>query len=87
MKLKLTLVFCALLATPAGAQYSGCATVPELGDLAKQVGGDRVRVTTFAKGAEDPQFVVPRPTFIRDLASAAALVLVGLRCDVGALEL
>ena len=83
MKLKLTLLFCALLATPAGAQYSVCATVPELGDLAKQVGGDRIRVTTFAKGAEDPHFVVPRPTFIRDLARADALVLVGLQLEIG----
>ena len=83
MKLKLTLLFCVLLATPAGAQYSVCATVPELGDLAKQVGGDRIRVTTFAKGAEDPHFVVPRPTFIRDLARADALVLVGLQLEIG----
>ena len=83
MKLKLTLLFCALLATPAGAQYSVCATVPELGDLAKQVGGDRIRVTTFAKGAEDPHFVVPRPTFIRDLARDDALVLVGLQLEIG----
>ena len=83
VKLKLTLAFCALLVTPAGAQYSVCATVPELGDLAKQVGGDRIRVTTFAKGAEDPHFVVPRPTYIRDLARADALVLVGLQLEVG----
>jgi ABC-type Zn uptake system ZnuABC Zn-binding protein ZnuA len=33
-----------------------CATVPELGSLAREIGGDRIAVTVFAKGTEDAHF-------------------------------
>jgi ABC-type Zn uptake system ZnuABC Zn-binding protein ZnuA len=31
-----------------------CATVPDLGSLTQELGGDQVSVTVFAKGKEDP---------------------------------
>lgn len=40
-----------------GAPLQVCATVQDLGDLARVVGGDEVEVTVFAKGVEDPHFV------------------------------
>ena len=35
-------------------QFKVCATVPELGSLVHEIGGDRATVTVFAKGTEDP---------------------------------
>lgn len=55
-----------------------CATVPELGNLIEAVGGDRVSVTVFAKGTEDPHYLDARPSFIRELSDADLFIQVGL---------
>jgi ABC-type Zn uptake system ZnuABC Zn-binding protein ZnuA len=60
-----------------------CATIPDLGDLAHQVGGDRVSVTVFAKGTEDPHFLEARPSFVKAASEADALVMVGMELEVG----
>ncbi len=57
------------------------ASVPDLGDLATRVGGDAVRVTTLARGDEDPHSVEPRPAFVTALAKADALLEIGLDYD------
>lgn len=59
------------------------ATVPDLGDLARQVGGDAVEVQVLTKGPQDPHFLEPRPSFIRLLHDADALLLVGLDLEAG----
>ncbi|MBE0577619.1 MAG: zinc ABC transporter substrate-binding protein [Desulfuromonadales bacterium] len=55
-----------------------CATVPELGGLAKAIGGDLVKLTVFAKGTEDPHYLEARPSFIKELSEADMFVQVGL---------
>ena len=60
-----------------------CATVPELGDLTRIIGGDHVSVKVFAKGAENPHMVEAKPSFIKELARADLLVLVGMELEVG----
>lgn len=60
-----------------------CATVPELGDLAEEVGGAEVTVTVFTKGTEDPHFTVPKPSFIRALNACHAYIQIGLELEVG----
>ena len=49
---------------PAGAKLTVVATTPDLGAIARAVGGDRVAVTVLAKPTEDPHFVDARPTHI-----------------------
>lgn len=72
------------LATPAHSQpLKMCATVPELGSLVREIGGDRVTVTVFAKGTEDPHFVVPKPSFIKAMNQCEAYVQGGLGLEVG----
>lgn len=63
------------------ASLEVCATVPELGSLARAVGGDDVRVTVFAKPTEDPHFVEPRPSFVKVLSRADVYVQNGLDLD------
>jgi ABC-type Zn uptake system ZnuABC Zn-binding protein ZnuA len=69
------------LAAPAPLQ--ACATVPELGSLVQDVGGDLVTVTVFAKGTEDPHFVEPKPSFIKALSLCDLYLQTGLDSEIG----
>lgn len=60
-----------------------CATVPELGSLVREIGGDQVAITVFAKGTEDPHFVVPKPSFVKALSQCDAYVQIGFDLEVG----
>ena len=60
-----------------------CATVPDLGSLMREVGGDEVSVTVFAKGAEDAHFVEAKPSFIKVLSQCNLYVQVGLDLEIG----
>lgn len=60
-----------------------CATVPDLGELAREVGGDQVQVVVFAKGAQDPHFVEAKPSFIKELSTADLLIHMGLELEIG----
>jgi len=60
-----------------------CATVPDLGSLAREVGGDRVSVTVFTKGTEDPHFVEAKPSFIKALSQCDLYVQTGMDLEIG----
>ena len=60
-----------------------CATVPELGSLAEEVGGAEVAVTVFTKGTESPHFTVPKPSFVKALNACHAYVQIGLELEIG----
>ena len=64
---------------PAGAAVNVVATTEDLADLTRQVGGDRVKVESIARGYQDPHFVEAKPSFILKLAKADLLVVVGPR--------
>lgn len=53
------------------------ATVPELGSIARAVGGAEVLVTVLARPADDPHDVEARPSFTIELARADLLVSTG----------
>lgn len=60
-----------------------CATVPDLGDLAREIGGDEVVVTVFARGPEDPHFVDARPGLVKALSQADLYLEIGLELEIG----
>lgn len=60
-----------------------CATVPELGSLVREIGGDRVNVTVFAKGTEDAHFVEAKPSFIKALSLCDVYLQVGMELEIG----
>jgi zinc/manganese transport system substrate-binding protein len=66
------------IATPARAALRVVATFPELADMTRQIGGDRVEVTTIAEGSQDPHKVPVKPSFVTKLNRADALVVNGL---------
>ena len=59
------------------------ATVPELGSLAREIGGNQVQVTVIAKGSEDPHFVEARPSFIKAVNQADVFIQMGMEMEVG----
>jgi zinc/manganese transport system substrate-binding protein len=71
------------LAANAQAQLNVVATTPDIAAIAKQVGGNRVDLTTMARPTEDPHFVEPRPSFIVKLNKADALIHGGADLESG----
>src|SRR6266581_8334641 len=68
---------------PSYAELNVTASTPDLGAIAREVGGDRVEVTSLAKGTEDPHFVDAKPSFIRILNQADVLIEGGADLEVG----
>jgi ABC-type Zn uptake system ZnuABC Zn-binding protein ZnuA len=60
-----------------------CATTPELGALVREIGGDAVALTVFTKPTEDPHFVEAKPSFVKAVSEAEALVVNGLELETG----
>jgi zinc/manganese transport system substrate-binding protein len=79
-----TLALAALAAAPpARAAVNVMTTTEDLADLTAQVGGDRVKVESIARGYQDPHFVEAKPSFILKLAKADLLVVVGRELEIG----
>jgi zinc/manganese transport system substrate-binding protein len=84
MKAKITILFSALLlAATAHAKLNVVATTPDLAAIAKEVGGDKIVLTTMARPTEDPHFVDAKPSFIVKLNKADVLLHGGAELEVG----
>jgi ABC-type Zn uptake system ZnuABC Zn-binding protein ZnuA len=60
-----------------------CATVPDLGNLAQEIGSDQVKITAFAKSQEDPHFIEAKPSFIKALSQADLFLQIGMELEIG----
>ncbi len=65
------------------AKINVVATLPDLGSLAREIGGDNVAVTVLAKPTEDPHFVDARPSFVVALRGADVLIDGGAELELG----
>lgn len=86
MKTKILLMLSLLAAArapraEAAAKLRVVATVPELVDIARRVGGEVVSVEGLARGPEDIHQVVMRPSFVTKLNRADAVVYLGLTVE------
>jgi len=78
-----TLAALAASAPAANAAVNVMASTEDLADLTRQVGGDKVKVESIARGYQDPHFVEAKPSFILKLAKADLLVVVGRELEIG----
>ena len=78
-----TLAALAASASAANAAVNVMASTEDLADLTRQVGGDKVKVESIARGYQDPHFVEAKPSFILKLAKADLLVVVGRELEIG----
>src|SRR5262245_63205733 len=58
-------------------------TTEDLAAIAREVGGDRVRVTSLSRGYQDPHFVDAKPSYMVQLKNASLFVEVGRDLEVG----
>ena len=87
-QLGLAFALVGLLLNPLQAQSPSsplnvAATVPELGSLVRDIGGDHVVVTVFAKGTEDLHFVEAKPSFVKILNGADVFIQMGMGMEIG----
>jgi len=86
MKNTLSIISVAALlggALPLQAKLNVVATLPDFGAIAEEIGGDKVKVTSIARGTEDQHFVDARPSFIRVLNQADVLIEDGAELEIG----
>jgi len=78
-------LLCALLAfaTVAHAKLNVVATTPDFGAIAREIGGDKIDLTTIARPTEDPHFVDAKPSYIVKLNRADALIEGGAELEIG----
>lgn len=77
----LVLALAVLAPCDASSAVRVVATSPALADLARSVGGDRVRVEALMRGAENPHHVVPTPGLVMKLRKADLFVHLGLDAE------
>jgi zinc/manganese transport system substrate-binding protein len=87
MMKQLWLVWIALVAMPTAAQVRVVATYPDLADIVKQIGGNRVQVSALARPQDDFYLVTPRPSMALELSRAKLFVRVGMDLDLWADDL
>ena len=87
MKIKyhicLYLLFALSWTSVAHAKLNIVASTPDLGDIVREIGKDKVEVTSIAKPTEDPHFVDAKPGFIVKLNKADMLIEGGLQLEIG----
>jgi zinc/manganese transport system substrate-binding protein len=74
-------------AWPAAAALNVFACTPEWGSLAKELGGDEVRVYTATTALQDAHRIEARPSLIARARSADLMVCTGAELEVGWLPL
>jgi zinc/manganese transport system substrate-binding protein len=73
-----------IFSAPLGhAKLAVVATTPDFAAVAREIGGDKVEVTTLARPTEDPHFVDARPSFIVKLNHADVLIEGGAELELG----
>jgi zinc/manganese transport system substrate-binding protein len=79
------LALAALAAGPAraAAQLKVVTSTTDLYDIARAVGGDRIRAVHIGEGYQDPHFVEAKPSFILQLRNADIFAFVGLDLEIG----
>src|SRR5206468_11398665 len=65
------------------AKLNVITSTPDLASIAKEIGGDRIELTTLAKPTEDPHFVDAKPSFIVKLNRADMIIEGGAELEIG----
>jgi zinc/manganese transport system substrate-binding protein len=82
------LVVLAALALGAGvldarAELNVIGATEDLASIAHEIGGDKIKVESLARGYQDPHFVEAKPSFVLKLNKAQLLIVVGRDLEIG----
>lgn len=72
-----------VLINPALAELKVVTTLPWIGSLAKEIGEDKVSVTTLVKPNQDPHYIEAKPSMILAARKADIIMYSGLDLEVG----
>lgn len=86
-KIMFTVLLTALIASPAFAGMNIVATLPWIGELAKEIGKDKVSVTVHVKPNQDAHMIEAKPSMILAARRADILMYNGLDLEIGYLPL
>ncbi len=86
-KVFLMLFLSLVVATPAFAGLNVVATLPWIGSVAKEIGGDKITVTTLVKPSQDPHMVDAKPSMLIAGRKADILMYNGLDLEIGYLPI
>ncbi|HUF30270.1 MAG TPA: metal ABC transporter substrate-binding protein [Gemmatimonadaceae bacterium] len=73
--------------TAVAAQLKVVTSTTDLYDIARAVGGSRIRATHIAEGYQDPHYVEAKPSYVLQLRDADVFAFVGLDLEVGWMSL
>lgn len=84
-KLLISLVLACALPAPSGAEaaLNVITSTEDLAAIAREIGGEAVKVESLARGYQDPHFVEAKPSFVLKLHRADLLVVVGRDLEIG----
>jgi zinc/manganese transport system substrate-binding protein len=82
-KLLFSLFLVFILATPVFAEVKVVATLPWIGSIAKEIGKDKIDVTTLVKPSQDPHYAEAKPSMILAARKADIIMYNGLDLEIG----
>lgn len=69
--------------TPALAKVNVVTTLPFIGSIAREIGRDKIEVTSLIKSGQDPHFADAKPSMILAARKADILMYNGLDLEIG----
>lgn len=87
MRIVISLLLSLVMAGPAYAGLNVVATLPWIGSLAKEIGRDKITVTTLVKPTQDPHMVDAKPSMLLAARKADILMYNGLDLEAGYLPI
>src|SRR5437764_6003014 len=84
---RLLLALAAIVAVPAHAALNAVTCEPEWAALVKELGGDKVNVTSATTALQDPHHIEARPSLIARMRGADLVACTGLELEIGWLPL
>ncbi len=73
-----------LLAGVAQATVRVVTSLPDIADLTRQVGGDRVAVDYIVRGDQNPHYIEIKPSYMMKLKSADLFLIIGMDLELWA---
>ncbi|MFQ6611182.1 MAG: metal ABC transporter substrate-binding protein [Fidelibacterota bacterium] len=80
-------VFVSLLISLGFCKLQIIASVTDLADIAQTIGGNRVKVSSIARGDQDPHYIEVLPSYMMKVRKADMYLEVGLELDLWAQQI
>ncbi len=84
MKMIITALMVLAMAGISEAAIKVVTSLPDLADLARQVGGDKVSVESIVRADQNPHFVEVKPSYMMKLKSADLFLTIGMELEMWA---